>query len=487
MSLPGRPPPTTFEYIEEIALRDPSRLALVQDHQSWTYEGLYGDLVRAVRVLHALGVKRGDRVAVGTEGVQAGLLLLIAAENLGAVTTCFLHEDDPDLEALSGLVDWMFSDRPQPAPTTVRNVMLDADFIGRLQAVDLADPTPLPRVALALDEPQRISRTSGSSGRSKFMLLKRKAQEHWVRAGAENGGYWPDTRLLVAGPLVMNAIFTRSSACLRKGAAVLDLTRIGITGQEITHVLALPALLDEILKSLPPGYAPRTPVQVQTMGGFAPQQLRDRAARAFGGRVASRYGANEITGICDDLDASGVGIISAGVDVRILDSEGRELPQGELGMIAVRTPGMVEGYIDDEEATKRAFKDGWFISGDWGTLVEPRVLRLAGRYDDLLIVGGIKVPAIQVESQVRELAKATDCAVFALNLEGGAISLGIALVVPPGSDRADLRAKVQRGLTMGVSTSARILFLDAMPRMGNGKIDRVALHRLFESPPPGAL
>jgi acyl-coenzyme A synthetase/AMP-(fatty) acid ligase len=223
------------------------------------------------------------------------------------------------------------------------------------------------------------------------------------------------------------------------------------------------------------------------MGGFAPQQLRDRAARAFGGRVASRYGANEITGICDDLDASGVGVISAGVDVRILDSEGRELPPGELGMIAVRTPGMVEGYIGDEEATKRAFKDGWFISGDWGTLVEPRLLRLAGRYDDLLIVGGIKVPAIQVESQVRELAKATDCAVFALNLEGGAISLGIALVVPPGSDRADLRAKVQRGLTMGVSTSARILFLDAMPRMGNGKIDRVALHRLFESPPPGAL
>src|SRR5207253_5658375 len=82
MGIPGRPPPTTFEYIEANALREPRRLALVQDDQSWTYEALYLDIARVVRVLHALGVKRGDRVAVGTEGLQAGLVLIIAAENL---------------------------------------------------------------------------------------------------------------------------------------------------------------------------------------------------------------------------------------------------------------------------------------------------------------------------------------------------------------------------------------------------------------------
>lgn len=486
MATPGRPNPTTFEYIEAHALRDPKRLALVQDNQSWTYQGLFSDLVRAVRVLDALGVQRGDRVAVGTEGLQAGLLLLIAAENLGAVTTCFLPENDPDADAVFGLVDWVFSDRAQAVPAQVRSVTLDAEFLARLQAVNPADPTPLPRVALALDEPQRISRTSGSSGRSKFMLLKRQAQEHWVRSGAENGGYRPESRLLVAGPLVMNAIFARSSACLRMGAAVLDLTRSGIPGHDITHILALPALLEEILKSLPAGYAPRHRVEVQSIGGFVPPQLRERATRAFGGRLASRYGANEVTGICDDLDANGVGVVSAGVDIRIQDEQGNELPNGQLGIIAVRTPGMVDGYIGDGEATARHFRDGWFISSDWGTLVAPRVLRLAGRYDDLLVVGGLKVPANEVESQVRELAQASDCAVFAVNLDGGAISMAVALVAPSG-DRAVLRAKIERGLKLGVSTSARILFLDALPRMGNGKIDRVALHRLFESPPPGAL
>jgi acyl-CoA synthetase (AMP-forming)/AMP-acid ligase II len=486
MVLPGRPPPTTFEYIEMIALREPQRVALVQDHQSWTYQALYSDLVRVLRVLHAMGMKRGDRVAVGTEGLQAGLLLLLAAEHLGAVTTSFLAEGDPDLDTLFGMVDWAFSDRPQPAAPNVRNVTLDAQFIARLQGVDLSDTSPIPRGPLALDEPQRISRTSGSSGRSKFMLLKRHAQEHWVRTGAENGAYRPESRLLVAGPLVMNAIFARSSACLRMGAAVLDLARTGLAGQDFTHVLALPALLQDILDSLPPGYAPRTRVEVQTMGGFASQQLRERAMRVFGGRVASRYGANEVTGVCDDLDANGVGILSPGVDVRILDEDGRDVPHGRLGMIAVRTPGMVDGYLHDDESTRNAFRGGWFVSGDWGALIAHRTLRLVGRHDDLLIVGGLKVPAKDIESQACELAQASDCAALSVNLAGGMISLGLALVLAAHADRAAARAKVERGLKLGVNTSARIIFLDALPRMGNGKVDRVALHRMFESPPAGA-
>jgi acyl-coenzyme A synthetase/AMP-(fatty) acid ligase len=486
MHLPGRPIPDTFEYIEAIALRDPQRLALVQDNQSWSYHSLYLDLVRITRVLQGLGVKRGDCVAVGTSGFQAGLLLLIASENLGAVTTAFLHEKDPDAKEVFALADWVFSDFAQDVPKDVRFVRIDDAFVKRIEAVDLKDPAPLPRLALPLDEPQRISRTSGSSGRSKFMLLKRQAQEYWVRTGAENGGYRPESRLLVAGPLVMNAIFARSSACLRMGATVLELSRSGWAGQDITHVLALPVLLEEILSKLPAGFAPRHPVEVQAIGGFVSPQLRERAMRVFGGRLSSRYGANETTGICDDLDANGVGVVSAGVDLKVVDESGRELPHGQLGMIAVRTPGMAEEYIGEPEASKAAFRDGWFHSGDWGTLLSPRVLRLAGRHDDLINAGGIKVPAATVEAKVRELVQPKDCAVLALNLDGGATTLGIALVTDAAS-RDEVRRAIAQGLNLGTTVGARVLFLAQLPRMGNGKIDRVAMHRLFEAPPPGAV
>lgn len=487
MNLPGRPIPTTFEYVEAIALREPKRIALVQDNQSWTYEAFYLDLVRAIRVLAELGVKRGDRVGVGTEGLQSGLVLLIAAENLGAVTTNFLPKNDPDAQAVFGLVDWVFSDQAQQIPTRVRNIPLDAAFVRRMEAVNVDDRRTLPRVALPLDEPQRISRTSGSSGRSKFMLLMRQAQEYWVRTGAENGGYRPESRVLVAGPLVMNAIFARSSACLRMGACVLDLSRAGLGGHDISHVLALPGPLEEIVNSLPAGYAPRHRIEIGAIGGFVSPQLRERATRAFGGRISSRYGANETTGICDDLDASGIGVVSAGVDLKIVDEADRELPPGQLGIVAVRTPGMAQSYIDEPDASKAAFRDGWFYSGDWGVLVAPRVLRLAGRHDDLINAGGIKIAATMVEAQVRDLVSPQDCAVLSVNLNRGATTLGIALVTNDPLDREDQRQKLAEGLQLGATVGAKVIFLPQIPRLGNGKVDRVALHRMFESPPAGSI
>jgi len=371
-------------------------------------------------------------------------------------------------------------------PEGVQFIAIDDAFIKRMRAVDVADPRPLPRCTLDLDEPQRISRTSGSSGRSKFMLLKRQAQEHTVRTGAENGGYRPDSRLLVVGPFVMNAVLVRSSACLRIGAAVLELSHSGLAGHEITHVLALPALLEGVMRSLPPGHVSRSRVDVQTLGGFISPQMRERAMRVFGGPVSSRYGTNETTGICDDVDANGVGIVSPGVDIKIVDESGRELPQGELGVIAVRTPGMVEEYIGLPEASAAAFRDGWFHSGDWGMLIAPRVLRLVGRHDDLVIVGGVKAPAMTVESKVRELVAPDDCTVLAVNLDAGATNLGIALVMN-APDREAVRRAIAAGLDPGMPIGARVLFLDAIPRLKSGKVDRVALHVLFANPPAEAV
>jgi acyl-coenzyme A synthetase/AMP-(fatty) acid ligase len=146
---------------------------------------------------------------------------------------------------------------------------------------------------------------------------------------------------------------------------------------------------------------------------------------------------------------------------------------------------MAVEYIGEPEASRAAFRDGWFHSGDWGTLLGPRVLRLAGRFDDLIGVGGIKMAASVVEAKVRDLVKARDCAVLAVNLDGGSTTLGIALVMD-AADRDAVRRSLAQGLNFGATVGARVLFLPALPRMGNGKVDRVALHRLLETPPPGA-
>lgn len=486
MEFPGRPFPTTFEFIESIAVQEPRRLALVQDNQGWSYADVHLDLVRVIRVLQELGVKRDDCVAVGASGFQAGLLVLLAAENLGAITISFLHEKDADAQAVFGRAQWVFSDCAQDVKPPARFVALDADFIARLQSVDVSQAGGVPRVPREVNDVQRITRTSGSSGSSKFMALTRLVQEYWIGGVARGGAILPDSRVLVAGPLVLNGHFTRVSACLRMGAAALDLSRTGLAGHEITHVCALPAVLEQIVGSLPPGYKPSRPVQVNTAGGFVTPDLRARVARAFGGPVINRYGLNEAGSVCEDLDANGVGVISPGTDVRILDLEGKEVPFGELGVITVRTPAMADGYLDNPEASHATFRDGWFHTGDWGAVVGHRLLRLAGRHDDLVNAGGVKIPAAHVEAQVRALVNPSDCAVLAVNLDAGGTALGIAVVIDAGVSRDDVRRALGGGLKLGATVGARILFLPELPRTGNAKVDRHALHRLFESPPPGS-
>lgn len=478
MDLAGRPVPTTFEIVEGLALRHPDRLAVAQGARQWSYRDLHQGLLRFSGQLHRLGVRRGQRVAIGSPGLYLELLLLIACESLGAVTTSFLTRVDPDARVLFGLVDWVLADAPQDCPESARFQLLDQAFADEAMAIDPGAVLP-PRVALAWHEPQRISRTSGSSGHSKFMLLSRQAQEYWVRIGAENGGYRADSRLLVAGPFVINACFARASACLRAGAAVLDAGAAARPGASITHLLALPLRLDELLAQLPPGQVWPNPVDVGTVGGFLSPELRQRAQRVFHGRIVSRYGANELGGVCDDLDATGTGWVSAGVDVRILDAQGHELPEGEVGVIAVRTPSMVAGYLNEPEATESAFRDGWFVSGDLGALQGPRLLRLVGRHDDLINLGGVKVPAVQLESSIRQHDGVRDCAVLAVNIASGSVTLGIALVLEAGVAVSALSGQLEQALSVYGKAQARIIVLPELPRMPTGKLDRLALHRAF--------
>jgi acyl-coenzyme A synthetase/AMP-(fatty) acid ligase len=487
MASAGRPLPTTFECIEAIALREPKRLALVQHMETWTYEALYADMTRTMRVLAELGVKRGDRVAVGTEGFQASMVLLVALEHMGAVTASFLHKNDADAQKLFGMVDWVFSDSPQATPQKTRFLLVDGHFVLRIEVVNLADARPLPAAPLTPDEPQRIARTSGSSGQSKFMLLPRQAQDYWIQDVASSCRLDANSRLLVTGPLVANGTFARASACLRIGAAVFDCPRMRSVLPEVTHIAAMPVQLESLLSGLPADYKPPRAIDVCTVGSFVAPSLRAAAVQRFGGQVSSRYGINETGGICDDIDANGVGILKAGVDLRIVGVDGHDVPRGQAGIIAVRTPGMVDGYIDEADATHEAFCDGWFFTGDWGALVAPRVLRLMGRRDDLVNAGGIKLPAATIEMQVRNLVQPRDCAVLSVNLDGGQTSLGIALVVGADAQRDALRQRIAEGLQLGATIGAKVIFLPMLPCLRSGKIDRVALLKLFEAPPPGSI
>lgn len=473
-----RGPPTTVEIIEERALRDPSPPALREPDGTLDYGGLYATLVQCGLLLQRLGVRRGDRVAIAGPGFGVQLVLLLAAESLGAVTASFQAEGDTDAPFLFEHVDWVFSGVPQAVPAGVRFHRLDAAFAHQLgQPLGTQRPAWAP---LELHEPQRMTRTSGSSGRSKFMLLSRAAQEQWVATGTEKLSYVPGARLLVLAPFVSNGALARSSACLRRGAMVMGSGAGGSLAElDPTHIWGLPVQVEALLRQLPAGYLRPHPIDVATVGGAMSPSLREAAARVFGGWIKNRYGSNEVGGICEEVGADGVGLLCAGVEVRILAPDGSELPPGEVGTIAVRTPMMAQGYLGLPRETAAAFRDGWFVSNDVGAIAGHRRLRLLGRLDDLVNIGGLKIPAARLEADLCAQPAIADCAVQAVHLDAGAVTLGVALVLAPGATREQATAQVQEALQTVGDATVRLLLLSALPRLPGGKTDRPTLLRMF--------
>jgi len=474
-----RPPPCTAEFVEAIATRTPKRPAFREDGVELNYAQLAGIVLQAGLYLRQLGVQRGERIAVSGPGFGIQLALLLAAEALGAVTVSFHADDDPDARFLFGHVERVFSARPQQVPAHVSFHRIDEALAAQF-AQPLGDERPRWQ-ACGWHEPQRLTRTSGSSGAAKFMVLTRQTHEWWIQSQLDSWTWGMDgsARLLLLSPLVIHAGYARANGTLRRGGMVMVGAGREIASLQPTHVLGLPTHLEALLADVPAGWRSPRAATVATFGGTLAPALRERAQAVFGGVAYDRYGSNEAGVICDELDENGTGVVVPGVDVRIVDEAGRELPVGSAGMIAVRSPCLVSGYIDRAEESAAVFRDGWFVSGDAGMLLAPRVLRLLGRHDDLISLGGIKLPAVELEQALLRQLGVRDAAVLAVHLDGGAVHVGVALVPAEGVTPEQAQAIVREGLPVPPRTPVRLLCLPALPRLASGKVDRLALLRML--------
>ena len=141
---------------------------------------------------------------------------------------------------------------------------------------------------------------------------------------------------------------------------------------------------------------------LRTIGAVLPDAVRSAAAARYGAPLAEEYGTAECVSI---MGASGletphgsVGRPYPGVEVRLLDGAGREVPQGAIGELAVRSPGIMLGYLDDRDATAAVLRDGWYHTGDSARRDAAGYYYILGRRGLLINVGGSKVAPEEVEA-----------------------------------------------------------------------------------------
>jgi len=338
--------------------------------------------------------------------------------------------------------------------------------------VNLLSPSPAPGTAveqlgawLSADAPAAlVIETSGSTGSPKRVVLRRETVLASVLASAARLG--ETGRWLLALP---------SSYV----AGVQVVCRSFVAGHVplLVHGLDLAAAVDRagddaaLFTSLVPTQLHRLldrPEQVRALarmhtvlvgGGPVAPALRRRAADA-GVRVVATYGASETAGGCvyDGLPLDGVALVI-----------------GSGGRIRIGGPTVFSGYDGDPTLTAETLVDGWYLTSDAGRLDEDGRLHVLGRVDDVVVSGGVNVPLPAVAARLLEHPGVAEAEV--LGVDDPEWGTRVVAFVVGATGAVDLREWVAASHPRAWAPRD-VRHLDALPLLGNGKVDRTALREL---------
>jgi malonyl-CoA/methylmalonyl-CoA synthetase len=460
----------------------------------------YGDLDRLSAALghrlQALGVERGDRVAVQVEKSPQAVFLYLACLRVGAVylplnTGYTLHE-----------LDYFFGDAEprvivcDPARESdvgglagVRAVVtLDADARGSL--VDGAsDPAALEPVACAADDLAALLYTSGTTGRSKGAMLTHGNLVSNALALRETWGFTGADVLLHVLPIYhTHGLFVAINTVLLAGARMIFLPRfdpdVVIPAlAQATVMMGVPTYYTRLLARTDFTAAAARPIRV-FISGSAP--LLEEIFAAFeartGHRILERYGMTE-TGMNTSNPLHGerrpgtVGLPLPGVEVRVADDDGRPLPPGEVGILEVRGPNVFKGYWRMPEKTAQEFRDdGFFITGDVGVIGKDGYVSIVGRAKDLVISGGLNVYPKEIERLIDSLPGVMESAVVGLPHPDFGEAVAAVVVRERGATVTEIDiVMAARAELAGFKVPKTIFFVEALPRNSMGKVQKNVL------------
>ncbi|WP_046508877.1 acyl-CoA synthetase [Streptomyces odonnellii] len=350
----------------------------------------------------------------------------------------------------------------------------------------------------APESPALIVYTSGTTGPPKGAVLPRRALTATLDALEDAWQWTADDVLVQALPLFhVHGLILGILGPLRRGGSVRHLGRFDTEGvtRELssgaTMLFGVPTMYHRIAEALPgdPALAKALSGARLLVSGSAALPVHDhqRITAATGRRVIERYGMTETlmnTSVRADGEprAGTVGVPLRGVELRLVDESGDpvEAYDGEtVGEIQVRGPNLFTEYLNRPDATREAFVDGWFRTGDMAIRDPDGYVRIVGRKaTDLIKSGGYKIGAGEIENVLLEHPGVREAAVTG---EPDA-DLGeriVAWIVPARAEAPPSAEELADHVAAQLAVHKRprtVRYLDALPRNDMGKIMKRALH-----------
>jgi fatty-acyl-CoA synthase len=354
------------------------------------------------------------------------------------------------------------------------------------------------------DDAAVIIYTSGTTGKPKGAVRKfpRDAMEGTLQIIASSPLRTDDVHLAVL-PFYHSTAYAFTSFSHVVGATVVILDHfdpegflLAVQEHKVTQTALVPTLLHRVMQLGAERiwrYDTGTLRAILLAGAPLGAELARSAMDVFGDVLYNYYGATE-TGLNTvagphDLRASPgtIGRLIPGTDLRLLDDEGREVRDGEVGELFVRGPLMVEGYHDDEASTRASRRDGYFSVGDLGWVDGRGCYHLAGRKRDMIISGGVNVYPAEVERVVDAHPGVSESAVIGLPDDEWGERV-CAVVVPTNVTDEGLRSSLEehcRRYLAGPKRPRRIEITDELPRNPTGKVLKRELVRWLTGPSSG--
>ena len=377
----------------------------------------------------------------------------------------------------------------------------ERSFAELLELGDGVDPDELaPPGGVDPDAPCEILFTSGTTGTPKGVLLGhwQMLRAHWTWAGI--AGLRAGDRFLIVSPYAHGAgIHVGLMGCMSRGVANVPVAKFDpVDGAElverhrVTALLGPPALYQYLLEAIDQG-RDLSSLRVGIVGtASVPTALIERIRDGLDlERIVNAYGLTEGGVVAMTREDDSVEVMSTtsgraltGVEIRTVDDDGNDTPLGEPGEIVLRSYAIALGYWDQPELAAAARDaDGWFRTGDIGTLDAAGNVTIVDRKADMFIVGGFNAYPAEIENLLARHPAIAQVSVVGVPDERLG-EVGVAFVVPANSsestaDVADDVVTWARDAMANYKVPRAVLVIDSLPLNANGKVDKRALRDLY--------
>jgi acyl-CoA synthetase (AMP-forming)/AMP-acid ligase II len=476
---------------------EPDRIAIVDGPRTVRYGELAERVGRLAGVLASRGVTHGARVAVLSENRLEILELLLAAARLGAIVACQSWRlTAPELRHCIELV------APTAAVVSPRHAPLWAAasgheplVLGNAYEAQLAAAAPGARSEPAPDQvmpedPLVILYTSGTTGRPKGAVISHRAQIVRNLVTRAEFAIAPDDTFVAWSPLYHMGAVDNSLGTLMAGGTVIvvdgfDAGRLGeiVATEPLGWLLLMPGMVGRFAAELERrGGAVRGVRVCGVMADLVPPAEIAQITALLGAPYANTFGSTE-TG-CPPCSSSliPVGVAPARLakrqspfcEVRLVDPDDRDVPEGSPGELAMRGPTLFSGYWAAPDVNAHEFRGGWFHMGDVFVRNPDGTLDFVDRVKYLIKTGGENVYPAEIERVMLQDPRVAEVAVVrAPDPKWGEVPVAFVARRDASLDETALHALCRAQLA-GYKQPSRIEFiaLDAFPRSASGKVMR---------------